>query len=90
MIELERVSKRFGATLAVDDVSLSIAKGEFCVVIGTSGAGKLGIINKRVRKSAATASLASDATRSRSPTSRLVADNDSATSSARARRASPT
>jgi osmoprotectant transport system ATP-binding protein len=51
MIELECVSKRYGATLAVDDVSLSIAKGEFCVVIGTSGAGKstvLKMINRLI------------------------------------------
>jgi osmoprotectant transport system ATP-binding protein len=55
MIELKRVSKRYGATLAVDDVSLDIAQGEFCVVIGTSGAGKstvLKMINRLIPHSA--------------------------------------
>ena len=51
MIELERVSRRYGATVAVDDVTLSIAEGEFCVLIGSSGAGKstvLKMINRLV------------------------------------------
>jgi osmoprotectant transport system ATP-binding protein len=51
MIELERVSRRYGAALAVDDVSLDIADGEFCVVIGSSGAGKstvLKMINRLI------------------------------------------
>ena len=40
MIELEGVTKRYGAALVVDDLSLAIPAGEFCVVIGSSGAGK--------------------------------------------------
>jgi osmoprotectant transport system ATP-binding protein len=51
MIELQRVSKRYDKAIAVDDVSLDIAEGEFCVVIGTSGAGKstvLKMINRLI------------------------------------------
>jgi osmoprotectant transport system ATP-binding protein len=54
MIELEHVSKRYGASVAVDDVSFAIAAGEFCVVIGTSGAGKstvLKMINRLIPNS---------------------------------------
>jgi osmoprotectant transport system ATP-binding protein len=40
MIELDRVSKRYGNATVVDDLSLAIREGEFCVLIGSSGAGK--------------------------------------------------
>ena len=40
MIELRAVSKSFGATLAVDSVSLQVEAGAFCVLVGPSGCGK--------------------------------------------------
>ncbi|MCK9229110.1 MAG: ABC transporter ATP-binding protein [Syntrophales bacterium] len=40
MIELRNLTKRFGKTVAVDDLSLVIGKGEFFTIIGPNGAGK--------------------------------------------------
>jgi multiple sugar transport system ATP-binding protein len=39
-IELQGLSKRFGDTSVIEDVSLKIADGEFCVLVGPSGSGK--------------------------------------------------
>jgi putrescine transport system ATP-binding protein len=39
-IRIERVSKRFGAFTAVNDVSLEIARGEMFALLGGSGCGK--------------------------------------------------
>ena len=39
-LELRNVRKTFGATLAVDAVSLAVPRGALCGVIGPSGAGK--------------------------------------------------
>ena len=40
MLELQGISKRFGDTLAVDNVSFTCGRGEFVGIIGRSGAGK--------------------------------------------------
>ena len=40
MLELDRLEKRFGNSVAVADVSFSINKGEFIAVMGPSGCGK--------------------------------------------------
>jgi putative spermidine/putrescine transport system ATP-binding protein len=39
-IEFEEVTRRFGAVRAVDDVSFTIAQGEFFALLGPSGSGK--------------------------------------------------
>ncbi|HEY1722139.1 MAG TPA: ABC transporter ATP-binding protein [Magnetospirillaceae bacterium] len=39
-VEIVAVSKRFGATTAVDDISLRIAKSSYCCLLGPSGCGK--------------------------------------------------
>jgi len=39
-IVLEKVSKRFGAVRAVDDVSFRAQAGKFVVLLGPSGCGK--------------------------------------------------
>lgn len=55
MIELSNVSKLFGQTQAVDDISLTVQTGELCVLVGTSGCGKsttLRMINRLIAHSA--------------------------------------
>lgn len=40
MLRLEALTKRFGETLAVDDVDLEVSRGEFLTLLGPSGCGK--------------------------------------------------
>ena len=51
MIELEHVGKTYDGRIVVDDLSLSVPKGAFCVLLGPSGCGKsttLRMINRLV------------------------------------------
>ena len=40
MIQIQELSKSFGTTLAVDNLSLNIPGGEFFTILGPNGAGK--------------------------------------------------
>jgi osmoprotectant transport system ATP-binding protein len=40
MIKLDHVTKRFGASTAVDALTLEVPEGELCVLVGPSGCGK--------------------------------------------------
>jgi osmoprotectant transport system ATP-binding protein len=40
MIDIQNLTKRFASHIAVDDVSLTVGKGETLVLLGTSGCGK--------------------------------------------------
>ncbi|HOO89227.1 MAG TPA: ABC transporter ATP-binding protein [Syntrophales bacterium] len=40
MIHIRNVTKRYGTSIAVDDISLEIPTGEICCLIGPSGCGK--------------------------------------------------
>ncbi|HUC10337.1 MAG TPA: ABC transporter ATP-binding protein [Stellaceae bacterium] len=57
MIELDRITKSYGGRAVVDDLSLTIRSGEFCVLLGSSGCGKsttLRMINRLVATDAGT------------------------------------
>ena len=45
LLEVRNISKSFGSNTAVDDVSLTIRKGEFLALIGSNGAGKTTLVN---------------------------------------------
>ena len=40
LVEMRNVTKRYGPVTAVEDISLSIRRGEFVVLLGPSGSGK--------------------------------------------------
>ncbi len=40
LLDLDHVTKRYGATTALDDVSLTVSRGEMLAVVGPSGCGK--------------------------------------------------
>ncbi|QFY62270.1 ABC transporter ATP-binding protein [Rhizobium grahamii] len=54
MIDIRNVTKRYGETTVVDNVSMSVEKGTITVIVGTSGSGKstlIRMINRLVEKS---------------------------------------
>jgi len=61
MIELDHLVKRFGSLLAVDDLTLSVPRGEFFAVLGPNAAGKtttIRILTGLVRPSSGSARIA--------------------------------
>ena len=40
LVEFDRVTKRFGSYVAVEELTLDVAKGEFLAIMGSSGCGK--------------------------------------------------
>jgi osmoprotectant transport system ATP-binding protein len=54
MITVERLTKRYGETTVVDDVSFTVERGSITVIVGTSGSGKstlLRMINRLIEPS---------------------------------------
>jgi osmoprotectant transport system ATP-binding protein len=57
MIEIAAVTKRYDERAVVDDLSLEVSEGEFCVLLGSSGCGKsttLRMINRLIAIDAGT------------------------------------
>ena len=50
MILFENVSKKFGATIALDDITLEVKQGEFVFIVGPSGAGKSSLLKILTRE----------------------------------------
>ena len=45
VIETVHLSKRFGTVTALDDVNITVARGEFVAIMGSSGSGKTTLMN---------------------------------------------
>jgi len=54
VIEVQNVTKRFGDTVVLDDLSLDVRKGERLVILGGSGAGKSTLLNLMAAETPAT------------------------------------
>ncbi len=66
MIELDRLSRRFGAISAVDSLSLRVERGELLVLLGGSGCGKtttLKMVNRLIEPTSGRVSIAGRDTR---------------------------
>ena len=45
LLEIDRVTLRFGGVTALEEVSFTVASGEICGLIGPNGAGKTSLFN---------------------------------------------
>ncbi|WCB92261.1 Fructose import ATP-binding protein FruK [Baekduia alba] len=75
-VRLDRVARRFGATVALDDVSVEIGRGTIHAIVGENGAGKstLGkVVSGRVRPQAGTIHVDGRAVAFRTPRDALRA-----------------
>ena len=62
-LSVRSIGKQFGAFTAVDDVSLDLARGSFCALVGKSGSGKstlLKMINRLIEPDGGTICLDGD------------------------------
>jgi osmoprotectant transport system ATP-binding protein len=70
MIELDRLCKRHGAVAAVEELSLTVARGELLVLLGGSGSGKtttLKMVNRLIEPDAGSVRIAGRDTRELAP-----------------------
>jgi osmoprotectant transport system ATP-binding protein len=70
VIELEHLGKRFGPLAVVEDLSLTVARGELLVLLGGSGSGKtttLKMVNRLLEPSAGCVRIAGRDTRELAP-----------------------
>ena len=70
MIEIDRLGKRYGEVVAVDDLSLSVARGELLVLLGGSGSGKtttLKMVNRLIEPTSGSVRIAGRDTRELAP-----------------------
>ncbi len=70
MIEFQQVSKAYGGAKVIDELSLTVAQGEFAVLIGASGSGKsttLKMINRLIEHDSGRILIAGEQIRSFKP-----------------------
>ena len=70
LLEMRGIAKRFGATVALDRVDLSVGAGEICGLVGENGAGKstlMGILAGAIQPDEGTMAIAGQQYAPRSP-----------------------